>query len=477
MYVDRRWLLRSAAGAAALVAIRPLIGSAMASPAKSPIRDSLTREGLKVVPLDLFASSTFNDQALFALGAASSQSAEVGEVLRIAQTINSRTQDPASPGTDAFDAYCAAFSSYGDDIAHRATSSGASHAVTTRNRYMRASMYAAQELFFVLGSSDGSREEHVFDVAQARWNRAVALFEPAVEHSKVNSPFGPIPVHFFPSPSGSGRRPTVIISEGSDGQNVETMQFGVTAALARGYNVVLFEGPGQMSLLFKRHIMFTPDWNKVVAPVLAWTRGRSDVGKVALVGISFGGMLCARAAARVPGLDAVVLEPAGYDFPAMWGDQKSMGMVKETYRAPAPEKDGARKGLNQGFLEAWPSMPRTEQFTIYKRGSIFDRQVQREARAGRPLSDYYGLLEAMLPFQFERDFRKITIPTLVLANEGDPFFGDQPEKAYKLLDSVPSSRKAIVHLTAQKGASLHDQPVGPQVAEEAVFDWLDDQLR
>ena len=31
-------------------------------------------------------------------------------------------------------------------------------------------------------------------------------------------------------------------------------------------------------------------------------------------------------------------------------------------------------------------------------------------------------------------------------------------------------------MTAQKGASLHDQPVGPQVAEEAVFDWLDDQL-
>jgi hypothetical protein len=26
-------------------------------------------------------------------------------------------------------------------------------------------------------------------------------------------------------------------------------------------------------------------------------------------------------------------------------------------------------------------------------------------------------------------------------------------------------------------ASLHDQPVGPQVAQEAVFDWLDDQLR
>jgi predicted alpha/beta-fold hydrolase len=137
----------------------------------------------------------------------------------------------------------------------------------------------------------------------------------------VQSPFGPTPVHYFPSPSGSGRRPTVIISEGSDGQNVETMQFGVTAALARGYNVVLFEGPGQMTPLFKRSVMFTADWNRVVAPVLAWTRGRADVGKVALIGISFGGMLCSRAAARLTGLDAVVLEPAAHDFTTMWGGE------------------------------------------------------------------------------------------------------------------------------------------------------------
>ena len=476
MIVDRRWVLRSAAAAAALAAARPLIGSAAASPAVTPGKGSQPRSGLSVVPIDLFASDTFNDQALFALGAASSQSAEVGEVLRISQAINSRTGDPAEPVVSTFDDYCDVFSRYGAEIARQAAASGAAHPVTTRNRTMRSATYAAQELFFVLGSADGSREEAVFDKAQARWLRAVALFEPAVEHAVVASPFGPIPVHYFASPSGSGRRPTVIISEGSDGQNVETMQFGVTAALARGYNVVLFEGPGQMTPLFKRSVMFTADWNRVVAPVLAWTRTRADVGKVALIGISFGGMLCSRAAAKVPGLDAVVLEPAAHDFTTMWGDQKSMALVKETYRAPAPEKEGARRGLNAGFLESWPSMPRTEQFTIYKRGSIFNRLVQREARAGKPLSDYYGLLQSMLPFRFNGDFRAITIPTLVLANEGDPFFGNQPEQAYALLDKVPKSRKELVHLTAQKGASLHDQPVGPQVAEEVVFDWLDDQL-
>ena len=62
-----------------------------------------------------------------------------------------------------------------------------------------------------------------------------------------------------------------MISEGSDGQNVETMESGVTAGLGARLQRRLFEGPGQTSLLFKRGIPFTADWQKVVGPVLEWT--------------------------------------------------------------------------------------------------------------------------------------------------------------------------------------------------------------
>jgi hypothetical protein len=160
----------------------------------------------------------------------------------------------------------------------------------------------------------------------------------------------------------------------------------------------------------------------------------------------------------------------------LWDDQESFALVKETRNAPAAEKEGARRGLNQGFLQAWPTLPKEQQFTIYKRGEIFSPQVQREARAGLPVSDYYGLLEAMLPFRYRRDYQQITIPTMVTANEGDENFGTQPEEAFGFLDRVPASRKELVRLTAAQGASLHDQPVGPQVATEIMFDWLDDQL-
>lgn len=470
MTLSRRNLLL---GAAAVGAASLAPAAAWAAPAHRPMR----RNGsIPITPLQLFASDTFNGEALFALGGASSRSAEVGEVLRIAQEINATTGNPADDAltTEAFDAYVDAFGSFGDRLETLATQSTG---VTSRDRYLRASTYAAQQVFFVLGTSDGSRELALFNTAQRRWMRAVRQFSPAVRRFSVPSPFGPIPGYLLKADPGPAPRPTVIISEGSDGQNVETMQFGVTAALDRGYNVILFEGPGQMSLLFRRQIPFTADWQQVVRPVAQWARRRRDVGALALIGISFGGMLCSRAAARVRELDAVVLEPGAYDFTLLWSDQENMNTVKETHDLPPDEKEQARNGLNQGFLEAWPNIPKVNQFEIYKRGEIFKREVQDEARAGVPISDYYQLLETMLPFRYEDDFRAITIPTMVTYNEGDQFFGDQPRGAFELLENVPTARKEFVELTAAQGASMHDQPVGPQVAQEIVFDWLTDQLR
>ena len=476
MELDRRGLLLASVAigtAAGTTALTTSANAATVTPSLTPFK----APSLSPTLLSLFESPTFNDEALFALGAASSHAAEVGEVLAMATLINERTNDPIDPPTSAFDAYYDVFGEYHQRLAMQARQAEAGgHDITAQNRYMRASMYAAQQLFFVLGTSNGHRELEIFKNTQSHWLKAVANFDPKPIRFAVPSKFGLIPGTFFPSPKGSGRRPTVIISEGSDGQNVETMQFGVTAGLARGYNVVLFEGPGQMGPLFERHLPFTADWQDVVGPVLNWAKRRSDVGKVGLIGISFGGLLCIRPGARLPGIDALVLEPGGYDFTTMWTDQESMAVVKETYKAPKPEKDGAKQGLNQGFLQAWPGMPRSQQFEIYKRGEIFSPQVQREARAGQPISDYYGLLELMLPFRYGQDLHDMTIPTMVCANEGDEFFGDQPDKAFTMLTRLDAKQKRLVHLAARQGASLHDQPAGPQVAEEIVFDWLDDVL-
>ena len=154
------------------------------------------------------------------MGGCTSQVAEPGELFRIFQTINAQSGNPADPGPEAFDAYCQAFGAFGDQLAQLAQSSG-SHPVTQRTWLLRASQYATQQLFFILGGSQGSTEEQVFNTVESRWNAAAKLFQPAAEQFEVQSDFGPIPGYFFAPDTSKDRKPTIIISSGSDGQNVE----------------------------------------------------------------------------------------------------------------------------------------------------------------------------------------------------------------------------------------------------------------
>ena len=437
-----------------------------------PSATALQISAAELVPLALFNWDGFNGEALFALGGASSQTSEVGEMIRIVQTINNATGNPAAPDTPAFDAYVDAFTSFANQLGTLADQVAAKNPVSARTRYLRASTYATQALFFILGSSRGVQEQQAFELVENYWNKAVSLMTPKVEQFQVSSDYGPIPGYFLSPDSSGSRKPTLIISSGSDGQNVESMQFGVTAGLQRGYNIVLFEGPGQMTPLFVRNTVFTPNWDQVVGPVLEWTKQRSDVGKIGLVGISFGGMLCARAAAKLTGLSAVVLEPAAYNAIDLWHDTEAVTAVKKALAGSPADQAAAKTQVNQVMSAAFPHLPRTTQFMIYKRGSIYTTTTQTDARANRAPTDYYDLLATMASYDFLADFGQLKIPTMITENEGDQFFQDQGAAAYAALTNVPPQDKLLLPLTAAQGAQLHDQPTGPQVAQEYIFDWL-----
>lgn len=469
-FLSRRGLLAGGGALGLLAACSSGSTSTSASASGTPSPSGAAGPN-PLVPFAPFAAPVFNDEALFALGAAAARTAEVGEVLMTAQAITQRTGNPQDPTKDSFTAYVEEFRRTGARLAELAASAAEEGFQQTANaRYLRSSMYNAQALFFVLGGADPGKEEADFDRCDTAWQAALDSWDVGVERFEVTGAGRRIPCYFL-SPAGNGRRPTVIISEGSDGQNVETMQFGVRAGLERGYNVVLFEGPGQMSLLFKKRIPFTAQWDEVVSPIVKEVRARDDVGSVAVVGISFGGMLCARVAARTPGVDAVVLQPGAYSFPALWGDQKDVDLVRSVQDAPEAEQRKAAEELNKGFQQAWPTLSPLSQFTIYKRGEIMSPTMLDDARAGRAPTDYYGVLKAMLPFDFTEDYRQIQIPTMVTSNEGDEFFAGQSKEAFDLL-RLPDAKKQLLELTAAQGAQLHDQPMGPQVAQEYVFDWL-----
>jgi pimeloyl-ACP methyl ester carboxylesterase len=77
-----------------------------------------------------------------------------------------------------------------------------------------------------------------------------------------------------------------------------------------------FEGPGQGGVIRKQEIPLRYDWEKVVTPVVdyALTRDKEiDPNRIALMGISMGGYLAARAAAFEHRIAACILYNGVYD--------------------------------------------------------------------------------------------------------------------------------------------------------------------
>ena len=106
-----------------------------------------------------------------------------------------------------------------------------------------------------------------------------------------------------------------MIHQGFDG-TAEECWFGVgTDAVARGYNVLAFDGPGQGRAVRKQDLHFRPDWEAVITPVVNWTVARPDVdpGRIVLYGLSMGRYLAPRAAAYEPRLRAVIANEGVYD--------------------------------------------------------------------------------------------------------------------------------------------------------------------
>ncbi|WP_405785150.1 alpha/beta hydrolase family protein [Streptomyces sp. NBC_01378] len=87
-------------------------------------------------------------------------------------------------------------------------------------------------------------------------------------------------------------------------------------ALRRGYNVIAFDGPGQGSTVREQGLHFRPDWEAVVTPVVdfALTVPEADTDRLALIGMSLGGYLAARAAAFEHRIAASVLYDGVYDL-------------------------------------------------------------------------------------------------------------------------------------------------------------------
>ncbi|MEO6827653.1 MAG: prolyl oligopeptidase family serine peptidase [Microbacteriaceae bacterium] len=417
-----------------------------------------------------------NFQTQFNYGEVAYGAAEVGEVASAVAEVQAVL---ASIGPDVLPVYQPYNTSFEALAVTLATGADADKAagrfVSARSKYLRAAGYYTGVLFFVLGADDPTREKEIYQAMQRCWSEAAALLEPVWTRVEI-----PMVVRFpdaagkpvaqnvtvpayWARAAGTGPKPTVIINNGSDAQLVDTYAYGGAAALERGYNALMFEGPGQGSLLFEHNISFTPYWQDVITPLVDFVLAQpeTDPAAIALTGWSFGGLLVMRAAAHEHRLKAVVADPAFYNpvtpYARLQGIPNDV-WVNDVYpNFPKYGVTGSQASLR---------------FLLNKRGEIFGKAFHDQALTGVVIQDIVGLLAAMGTYSGDSAlFGSITAHSLLLTYEGDTSFTGQDVDVRAWLTSAASLDTHA--FTSAEGAQFHCAPMAPQVRNEVVYNWLD----
>ena len=175
----------------------------------------------------------------------------------------------------------------------------------SEERWINAAFYYRAAEFFVL-PSDPDKELLYDRFSDIFYNRAFAG-EP-IERHKVPYEGSHIPALRIPAAEDPVKG-TVVIHGGFD-SFIEEWYSCATFFAAHGYDVILFEGPGQGAALKKYGLPLTHEWEKPVKAVLDHFR----LDNVTLLGISMGGWMCFRAAAFEPRITRVIASSIAFDY-------------------------------------------------------------------------------------------------------------------------------------------------------------------
>jgi pimeloyl-ACP methyl ester carboxylesterase len=389
--------------------------------------------------------SVLDEVALYYLGQSWHQSADVADVLETIGRLNN---------SDAW-SWTMEWRKTAQRMQRLAQESlDGDHNLTASQAYLRASTYYRASLH---RHPDPFHPE-VPEVAQ----QAVDSFSQFLELSDY--PCSPVRIPYQDGEtlpgylcitSSTNVSPTIIFNEGKDGWAMDG-KFVVDDAIQRGYNVLLWDGPGMGQTIRLQGLPFRHDWENVLTPVIDYleTIPQVDSSNLALISVSLGGFLGPRATVFEHRLKAQIA---------------NAGVVNwyRVYELVLNEIDSALLPL----LETDPD--------------AFDAQVEQIMSSSDFL--HWGLIDSMWhhgvnkPSELIRELQlyniegmvqNITTATLVIDAEAEER-GQSLELYEALPDSTP---KAYVKFTAEEAAQFHVQPGATAILSMRMFNWLDDVL-
>ena len=337
-------------------------------------------------------------------------------------------------------------------LAEQAVAKG--HTVSAREAYLAAASYFSAALRFLDGTESPERMPPGFQEYSACWSGAAALFTPPIERLEIPYEGGHLTGWFLRAGNSHGRKPLVILNNGADGLEVSSYVLGGAGALARGYNCLIFNGPGQGDSLWIRKLYFRPDWEKVITPVVDAMLLRRDVDpkRIGLIGISQGGYWVPRALAFEHRIAAGVADPGVMDVSEPW-----LSHLPVFVRDALDAKDKTK--FDQYLQTGTASNAKA-------RGMLRFRM--------RPfgMASYYDTFHAVREYNLKEVAGRIRCPMLITAPEDEQFF---PGHAQKLFDAL-TCPKSLVHFTRDQGAGQHCEVAAPGYRDSSIYNWLDETL-
>jgi pimeloyl-ACP methyl ester carboxylesterase len=261
---------------------------------------------------------------------------------------------------------------------------------------------------------------------------------------------------YFCRVDDSGRpRPTLMCTNGYD-STINELYLDFAVALDRGYNLLLYDGPGQGRALIKQGLVMRPDWENVVKAVVdyALTRPEVDPKKISLMGISLGGYLAPRAASGEHRLAACIADPGVWD---------QLEALKARFSSLPEEVLNSFPGVDPSVLE--PFVQRI-QATPVLRWAIVQRAFW--VHGVDSLSDYLKVSE---DYTLREVADQIRCPTLLTWAESDPLSWNA-ERIYQSLRCP----KELIRFTDAEGAGDHCEVKARPLFHQRAFDWLDETL-
>ena len=333
------------------------------------------------------------------------------------------------------------------------------HKISARDSYLRASTAYRCSEFFLHANPKDPRIARAYKLSVDCYKACAALYDPPIVSVEIPYEHTTLPGYFHRPDRSTRKRPTLILHTGFDGSAEEMHVSGARAAVERGYNVLAFDGPGQFGPIHREGLVFRPDWEKVVTPVVDWVLEQPGVDpkRIALMGASLGGVLAPRAAAFEPRLAAMIANDGVYDYA-----ESHLAAVPPAQRAiflkmVQAESAPAIDALLEAAMKSSPTARWAFTHGMYATGAKSPRAYFAKTLA-------YNVKDGVA--------EKIRCPTLVCDAEDDLFFKGQPQQLYDHL----TCKKTMIRFTAAEGAGSHCQVGASRTSFARIYDWLDETL-